>query len=89
MATNKDTEQDDDSIKSAQFQQWLSSPLTQLMLNAIRKHREEFVELVSNNSMSETHTDQFIRLKATGIRNTDAVLLLITNYEAMKKKVTK
>jgi len=82
-------EQDDESLLEVQFQQWLSHPTTALMLRALNKHKEDFINLVSESSMDDKLSDAFVRLKTTGIRNTDAIIKLITNKEAMQKKANK
>ena len=59
------------------------------MLKALDIHKNDFVSLVSDNSMNDNVSDAFIRLKATGIRNTEAIISLINNKEAMQKKIEK
>lgn len=76
-------EQDDESVKQIEFQQWLQHPTTVLMLNALKKHRSKIIDTISNTAASPEYTDSWIRHHAVGLRCMDAVIKIVTDKETM------
>lgn len=67
------------SAIAQQHNQWSEHPTTQTMLSAVRKHKESFVGLIGSNVNNASMTDAAFRSLAVNIRNTDAILVLLTD----------
>ena len=66
-----------------QHAQWLEHPCTTTILNAIRQHKNSFVELMSNNASNTAVNDTAFRSFAINLRNTDAILAVMTNSDVL------
>lgn len=71
------------AVLKQQHAQWLEHPCTQTILGAIRQHKNGFIELMSNNASNTAVNDTAFRSFAINLRNTDAILAVMTNADVL------
>lgn len=74
-----------DEVKEL-HQQWIKHPMTQMCLGLIGKFREIHVNTVSANVTNIAVSDSNFRGMAINIKNTDAIVKLITDSELFVSK---
>lgn len=60
--------------------QWLEQPITQMMLKCLNKHKQSFANTMSANASAATTPDQQFRLWGVSMKNTDAVIKILTDF---------
>lgn len=78
----------DKVIKEA-YEIWRSHPTTGLLIQAINKHRSNYVDFLTSRSSDANTTDAQFRSYATGLKTIDAILEIITNYDKFVKQLEK
>lgn len=61
--------------------EWLQNPVTQQALSRIREHKDKFVKILSQDAQNPDISDVVYRHSGVNIRNTDAILSLLTNTD--------
>jgi hypothetical protein len=75
-----------DILKDA-WDSWRIHPITHELVKILEAHKESFV--VKLASIAGTADEQMLRSMASGIRDTDTVIKLISNYDIFRAQVTK
>jgi hypothetical protein len=63
------------------FEKWQSDPVTGMMISVIKKHRQSFINTLANTP-TVSLTNEQLRICAAGVRDCEATLRLLTDFEA-------
>lgn len=74
-------------LLAQQHLEWLSNPVTQHAFKRIKEHEESFVKILSNDAQNPGISDASYRHSGINIRNTRAVINLLSNTDLFLNKV--
>ena len=78
------TEQQLTQASEQMHQQWLNSPVTRTVIEALKKHKQKFINQAVTSSTDYTIPDQAIRLQIAQVKSIDAVLIILNDYGLIK-----
>jgi len=81
-------EQKQDVLLDA-FLEWKQHPVTVQFVKNLIAHRKSYIDRASNESMNSSTDDASIRRYAINMKNTEAIIAMIANYEAFTKYMEK
>lgn len=71
------------------FEQWIAHPVTKLVIQAILKHKKSFIDRMTSGACDSEITDQQIRFHTVNMKNTEAVLKIITDFPTLTAQINK
>lgn len=76
-------------LLATQHTEWLKHPVTVAALKRINEHKDKFVKIISQDAQNSNVQDSAYRHSGINIRNTDAILSLLTNTSLFLNNTTK
>jgi hypothetical protein len=71
------------------YEIWLHHPTTNQLIQNLQKLRKSFIDNIISNATNANAADSVIRFQTISLKNTEAILNMIQNYDAFKAQLTK
>lgn len=78
-----------EEVLEAQHQEWLKHPVTCSLLKALRKHQTKMAKLTTDSVYDDKVSSEVIRYHCVGLKNTNAVILLVTDFKSLVNYLNK
>lgn len=71
------------------YEIWRQSPVTQLFIKTLLNFKQEFVNKITASALPDSSMDNAIKFHSVSLKNTDAILKIVTDFDTFKQQVTK
>lgn len=74
-----------EQLRQELYQQWISHPITAMLIANLRKDKDFFVDKISSVATDPTESDLRVRYYGFGIKNITNIISMITDYAKFTK----
>lgn len=74
-----------EQLRQELYEQWLSNPITTILLNNLKLDKEFFINRIAATATSTEESDLRVRYYGFGIKNITNIISMITDYAKFTK----